>query len=342
MLKYCESKGILVNKSHAACYAITAYYTAWLKYHYTAEYLSSVANDTEFEKIGFIINDMKALGVKTYGPDINESGVGFEVVNGAVRYGLGNIKQVASAAQTIVNEREENGRYTSFENLLERAGVSKDVYMNLIKGGACDAFGKRPELLRKAGVDEEKISADMKALIAGENEVLSTVLSFSKTGNVKPVNNIADVRDGKMYQLTGTISASKIWTGNSGKEFCKFILEDDTGSINVICFDTGSIDKSQVVDGNIVQITGVGKMNRDNVEFTMRKLSPVNLVKSIILTPEKPNYYAPYFADIKKYEDPSGVPLLFVFDGVPKHLFKKTVRQEILDDVNLKKFLTVD
>ncbi|MDN5211186.1 DNA polymerase III subunit alpha [Fulvivirgaceae bacterium BMA12] len=135
------------NKSHSTCYSIVAYHTAYLKAHYPAEYMASVLthNQSNIEKVTFFLDECKKQGIKVLGPDVNESGVNFEVnKDGEIRFGLGAIKGSGEAAvESIIMEREENGLYTDIFNFSERVNlrvVNKKTFESLAMGGAFDCF----------------------------------------------------------------------------------------------------------------------------------------------------------------------------------------------------------
>src|SRR3954454_17004062 len=101
------------NKSHSTCYAFVAYQTAYLKAHYSSEYMAAVLNHAgSIEKITFYMGECKRMGLKVLGPDINESLKGFAVnKKGEIRFGLGGLKGVGEAAiESIIHERK-NGAY---------------------------------------------------------------------------------------------------------------------------------------------------------------------------------------------------------------------------------------
>jgi len=135
------------NKSHSTCYAFVAYQTAYLKANYPAEYMAAVLNNqNNIEKISFFMEECKKMGIHVLGPDINESELSFTVnKKGEVRFGMSGMKGVGEkAVESIVEEREENGLYSSVYDFARRTNsraVSKKVYENLVYGGAFDCFG---------------------------------------------------------------------------------------------------------------------------------------------------------------------------------------------------------
>ena len=135
------------NKSHAACYAVVGYQTAWLKTNYPVEFMAalmtSVMDNTT--KISLYIEECKRMNIKLLPPDINEGYLRFSVSEGGIRFGLAAIKSVGRSTITaIVKEREENGVYKSLTDFLKRIGtkeMNKRAIESFIKAGVFDSFG---------------------------------------------------------------------------------------------------------------------------------------------------------------------------------------------------------
>jgi DNA polymerase-3 subunit alpha len=132
------------NKSHAACYALIAYRTAWLKAHFPAQYMaaliSSVMNTKD--RVPYYVNACEEMGIEVLPPDVNVSQVDFAVVEGKIRFGLNAVKNVGeSAAQAIVRAREASGPFATLWELPERVDpqlVNKRALESLVKAGALD------------------------------------------------------------------------------------------------------------------------------------------------------------------------------------------------------------
>ena len=133
------------NKSHAACYALIAYRTAWLKAHHPKEYMaaliSSVMNTKD--KVPFYVNACHDLAIDVLPPDVNTSMIDFAVVEGKIRFGLNAVKNVGeSACRAIVRAREEGGQFTSIWDFTERVDpqvVNKRALESLVKCGGLDS-----------------------------------------------------------------------------------------------------------------------------------------------------------------------------------------------------------
>ena len=134
------------NKSHAACYAVVAYRTAYLKAYYPAEFMAATLNSFlgNLDKIPMYIDECKRLKIDILKPDINKSFTKFTVDNGKIRFGLGSVKNVGlQAVDVIVKERQEHGEFESFTDFCERIkneAVNKKCIESLIRAGAFDEF----------------------------------------------------------------------------------------------------------------------------------------------------------------------------------------------------------
>lgn len=149
------------NKSHAACYAVIAYRTAYLKAYYPAEFMAATLNSFlgNLDKIPQYIDECKELGIEILKPEINKSDTKFTTeydsakseagtngtsIKAKIRFGLGSIKNVGTVpVNNIVKERKENGPYKSFTDFCERIAdeaVNKKCIESLIKAGAFDEF----------------------------------------------------------------------------------------------------------------------------------------------------------------------------------------------------------
>ena len=134
------------NKSHAAAYAVVSYQTAYLKAYYPEEFMAATLNSFlgNLDKVPYYIEECKRLNIEILKPDINKSETKFTVDNGKIRFGMGSIKNVGTAAvDSIVEERRKNGEYKSFTDFCEKIqgeAVNKKCIESLIKAGAFDEF----------------------------------------------------------------------------------------------------------------------------------------------------------------------------------------------------------
>ena len=147
------------NKSHSAAYGYLAYLTGYLKAHYAVEFMAALLTSETgtTDKVVKYINECRDLGISILQPDVNASDLNFTPDNGAIRFGLGAVKNVGSnAVQTIVEARQTGGPYKSLDDFCERVdlnAVNRRVIESLIKAGAMDKFpGTRAQ--KMAIIDE--------------------------------------------------------------------------------------------------------------------------------------------------------------------------------------------
>ncbi|MFA7254277.1 MAG: DNA polymerase III subunit alpha [Patescibacteria group bacterium] len=143
------------NKSHAACYALIAYQTAYLKAHYPSEFMAALmtSNKDDLDKLAIEIDECKRMNIEVLPPCINESFVDFGVVKetGNIRFGLSAIKNVGQAvAEEIVAERKNGGEFKDLRDFLIRLSgkvANKKSLESLAMAGALSELGERGELL---------------------------------------------------------------------------------------------------------------------------------------------------------------------------------------------------
>ena len=174
------------NKSHAACYALVAYQTAYLKAHYPLEFMVSLMNSDakDLTRIAIEIEESKQIGLEIIPPSINTSYPDFVGKDNKIFYGLGTIRNMSyKLAEIINNERIANGLFKSFQDFLERIDgkeLNKKNLEALIKSGCFDSFENRQKLI----INLESILEHIKKLthIKGQNSNQNSfLLSISDT-----------------------------------------------------------------------------------------------------------------------------------------------------------------
>lgn len=135
------------NKSHSTCYALIGYHTAYLKAHYPAEFMAAVLsnNMNNIKQVTFFMEECRSMGIPVLSPSVNESSYYFSVnQDGAIRFGMGGIKGVGSGAvDSIIRERNKNGKFTSIFDFVQRVDLhqaNKKNIENLALAGAFDDF----------------------------------------------------------------------------------------------------------------------------------------------------------------------------------------------------------
>ena len=158
------------NKSHAAAYSVTSYMTAWLKYHYPAEFYCAALNHVNAQKeIPSIIADAKKHKIKVLKPDINKSMANFSTENGHVRFGLKFLANAKSRANAVVDYRESG--YKSFKEFIQ-SRPGKQMAEAAIYSGACDAYiGNDPDRRNSLIQAYEELSVLYDAIVNAESKV---------------------------------------------------------------------------------------------------------------------------------------------------------------------------
>ena len=142
------------NKSHAACYGLIAYWTAYLKAHYPDAFMAALmtSDHDDTDRLAIEITECKHMGISVLSPDVNESFVEFAVVpnENKIRFGMSAVKGVGVGAVEEVLRAREDGPFTSVEDFARRVSTSKfnrKAWESLIKSGAFDNMGDRSDLL---------------------------------------------------------------------------------------------------------------------------------------------------------------------------------------------------
>ena len=163
------------NKSHAAAYAVVSYRTAYLKTYYPVEFMAATLNSFlgNLDKIPEYIAECKRMNIEILKPSINKSYTKFTVNEDKIRFGLGSVKNVGTAAiEAIVEERNKNGEFKSFTDFCERIqgeAVNKKCIESLIKSGSFDELGEtRHTLIESFEGILDTISGETRKSIQGQ------------------------------------------------------------------------------------------------------------------------------------------------------------------------------
>lgn len=142
------------NKSHSLAYSILAYQTAYLKAHYTAEFMAATLSSEigNTDRIVLLIDDCRKMGIEVLPPDVNESGVHFVVTPKGIRFGLAAIKNVGvNAVEEMIRARTDKGAFKNIYDFCKSVDlriVNRKTIESLVQAGACDSLeGHRAQLL---------------------------------------------------------------------------------------------------------------------------------------------------------------------------------------------------
>ncbi len=143
------------NRAHAACYALIAYWTAYLKAHYPAAFMAALmtSDQDDIDRLAIEITECKHMGLEVLAPDVNESFAEFAVVpdTNQIRFGLNAVKNVGTnAVEEILRARADGGEFVTLEDFAKRVNVrivNRKNLESLMKAGAFDRYGERATLL---------------------------------------------------------------------------------------------------------------------------------------------------------------------------------------------------
>lgn len=168
------------NKAHAACYAMIAYQTAYLKANYTVEFMTAVltaesranTGPARDEKIASIVAECRRMDIGLLPPECNASDIEFKIEGRGIRFGLSAIKNVGTAAiESILSARHAAGPFQSLSDFVRRVDVSKvnkKTLESMIKTGSFDRFGSRQALLISVGTMLDHVHRERKSVASGQ------------------------------------------------------------------------------------------------------------------------------------------------------------------------------
>ncbi len=211
------------NKSHAAAYALIAYQTAWLKYHYPVEFMAALMNSVmdNSEKVARYIQYCRKKNIQVLPPDINESHIKFTVVDGNIRFGLAAVKNVGlSAIESILKAREEKGKFRSFVDFchkVDSTSINKRLVESLIKCGAFDTMGiYRSQLMAVYEKVLDSVAQDRKRNVDGQISLFEQLDSFAEVDMEEDI--LPDIKEFPQKVL---LSMEKETLGEIGRASCR-------------------------------------------------------------------------------------------------------------------------
>ncbi|MBQ8570774.1 MAG: hypothetical protein IJ444_04610, partial [Kiritimatiellae bacterium] len=271
------------NKSHAVCYAYLAYITGYLKANYSSEYMCAQTSSEigNFDKMPGFVAESMAMGFKMLPPDVNNSIEKFvpEDVNGkiAIRYGLGGIKGVGmQAATAIVEERQKNGLYKSFNDFISRTicsgALNSRALEALIRTGGVDGLGIHraaaladlPNAISRANANKRDIESGQGCLFGSWEDAPTTETNIPDIPEMRPLDIMLAERELLGVFLSGhplSINAkllSSYKTIDDLNAALERLPEGATSSINV-CIFVLSVDKKPSKNKNSVSIYITGE-----------------------------------------------------------------------------------
>ena len=239
------------NKSHAACYAVVAYQTAYLKYYYPVQFMAALLTSVidNPRKVAEYIVCCRNMGIQILPPDVNESSGEFGVSGNAVRYALLAIKNVGRPAiEFIYQERKHHGLYKSIHDFLTRvqsSEVNKRSVENFIKAGALDCLGgTRKQFMYVYVPLMDRLANGKKNHIAGQMSLLDLLNDDAKEDFEVAMPNVGEYTKEEMLTMEKEVlgiyisghpleSYMSIWKNNITATTADFMLDEESGNVNV-------------------------------------------------------------------------------------------------------------
>lgn len=239
------------NKSHAACYAVVAYQTAYLKYYHPVEFMAALMTSVidNSAKVANYIMVTKNMGIKILPPDINKGERGFSVDNGAIRYSLNAIKAVGGPViDAIVSERKARGPYTNLQDFVIRVAdsdVNKKAMENFIKAGAFDSLGgTRKQYMSIYLMVMDDIAHDRKNNLAGQMSLFDMVPEEQKSAFDVQLPQIGEYPKDVILQFEKDVLGiylsghpleeyEDMWRQGITNKTSDFLLDEETNAVTV-------------------------------------------------------------------------------------------------------------
>ena len=333
------------NKSHAACYAVVAYQTAYLKYYYPVEFMAALLTSVidNSTKISEYILSCRNMGIQILPPDINEGEVAFSVSNGCIRYALTAIKSVGRPViEAVVEERKLRGNYTSLKDFITRmSGREKDVNKraieNFIKAGVFDSFGgTRKQFMTVYASIMERIHQDKKNNMAGQISLFDLATDEQKQEFEVKMPNVGEYTKGELLNFEKEVMGIYVsghpmeeyeilWRKKITNTTSDFYLDEETGTCKVN-------DGREVVIGGLIADKKIKYTKNDKVMAFINLEDLVGNVEVIVFPKDYEKYSSKIQEDSKVFikgrvsvEEDKDAKLIcqniMTFDEVPKKLW---------------------
>jgi DNA polymerase-3 subunit alpha len=170
------------NKSHATAYAYITYQTAYLKHYYPKEYMTAYLNSliTNQDKLKKYIGITKKMGIEVFRPNINESEKLFKTTEKGIYFGLLALKNIGLDTESIIIEREKNGKFNTISDFLLRINIGKKELLSFSKSGALDELCDRSDLIKNPDKILKSLKTTKKILEMGQMSMFDEVIAVRK------------------------------------------------------------------------------------------------------------------------------------------------------------------
>lgn len=289
------------NKSHAACYAVVSYQTAWLKYYYPVEFMAALMTSVIDNpgKVAEYILTCRQMDIDILPPDINEGENGFSVSGHAIRYALTAIKGIGHpVAEAVIGERRARGPFANLSDFITRMSdseVNKRSVENFIKAGAFDSLGgtRRQfmsvfvQLMDRTQQDRKNNLAGQLSLfdLAGEDEKKQYEVKLPDVGEYPKEILLNFEKEVLGIYISGhpLQEYEGLWRKNITNTTADFALDEETNSIH-------ALDGSRAVIGGLVAEKKIKYTKNDKVMAFLQVEDLVGTVEVIVF----PKVYEQY------------------------------------------------
>lgn len=333
------------NKSHAACYAVVSYQTAYLKYYYPVEFMAALMTSVIDNpgKVAEYIMVCRSMGITILPPDINQGESGFSVNGNSIRYALTAIKSVGRPViDAVVSERKERGTYTNLQDFITRMAdkdINKKAIENFIKAGALDSLGGTRKQFMSAYVQiMDHIVHDRKNNMAGQISLFDIVDESEKSSYDVQLPDVGEYSKDMILAFEKEVLGIYI-SGHPLEEFedlwrrgitnttADFVLEEESG-------ETGVRDNAPCTIGGIISNKKIKYTKNDKIMAFLQIEDLVGTVEVIVFPRDYEKNSMKLLEDNKVFikghvsleEDRDGKVIcerITAFDEIPKKLWIK-------------------
>ena len=333
------------NKSHAACYAVVSYQTAYLKYYYPVEFMAALMTSVIDNpgKVAEYIMVCRSMGITILPPDINQGESGFSVNGNSIRYALTAIKSVGRPViDAVVSERKERGAYTNLQDFITRMAdkeINKKAIENFIKAGALDSLGGTRKQFMSAYVQiMDRIVHDRKNNMAGQMSLFDIVDESEKSSYDVQLPDVGEYSKDMILAFEKEVLGIYI-SGHPLEEFedlwrkgitnttADFVLEEESG-------EAGVRDNAPCTIGGIISNKKIKYTKNDKIMAFLQIEDLVGTVEAIVFPRDYEKNSMKLLEDNKVFikghvsmeEDRDGKVIcerITAFDEIPKKLWIK-------------------
>ena len=348
------------NKSHAACYAVVSYQTAFLKYYYPVEFMAALLTSVidNAGKVSEYILTCRNMGISILPPDINQGEAGFSVSDGSIRYALTAVKGVGRPViDSIVEERMQRGPYKNLEDFISRNAdkeLNKRVIENFIKAGALDGLGgSRKQFMSIYVRILDHIQNDKKNNMAGQISLFDIVSEEEKEDFDIKMPDVGEYTKEMILAFEKEVLGiyisghpleeyESIWRKNITNTTADFVLDEEINEMRVQ-------DGAKVTIGGIITEKKI-KYTKNNQVMAFLTLEDLVGTIEVIVFPKTYQTCASLLTEDSKVflkgrvsaeEEKDGKVIcesVVSFDDIPKELWIKFKTQEAYQEAEKELF----